>query len=150
MANETGRGAGHQAPVLMWVFRIAIGVLVLVVVALAFWACTLSNLGDNAYDKAQEQAADAARILATQLDFAMTDDQIAEQAGKAASAVVDIDHGQGRTVVIVKVRGIASSIPGPVSVEQCYEYTLVAGAAGEAARYHQLPACPRIKPAGQG
>lgn len=137
---------GHQVRTpraVRWGVRIGLGVLCLVAIALAFWACTLSSLGDDARDKAETAARDAAHTLSTEFSYAMTDDDIAERAKRLSSSVVDIQHGQGQTVVTVLVRGVASSVPGPVSAELCYEYVLPEST-GEDVRYQEIPECPPV------
>lgn len=139
---------GRQAPmspVLRWSVRIVLGVLVLAVLALTFWACALTNLGDDALDDAEATARDSARRLAAELDFSMADTEISERVERLASYVVDTRHEQGKTVLTVLVRGVASSVPGPASVELCYEFVLLAEGDDDVS-YREVPECPPVKP----
>lgn len=139
---DEGEHAAGRTTVLKWSVRIVVGVVVLGVLALVFWACTLSTLGDDANEEAEAGARTAAQRLSTRLDVAMTDDEIAEVVRRSASSVIGLRREQEGTVVVtVLVRGTVSSIPGPVTAELCYEFTLLADSD---VRYRELPECPRV------
>ncbi|MBB4906280.1 hypothetical protein [Actinophytocola algeriensis] len=78
-----------------------------------------------------------ARTLAGRLDFAMTDQEITDEAAKLEGSIVELHRKADETVVLVRV---PAAEPGPTS-DACYRFRLRNGDVG-----HHVTGCPDTPP----
>jgi hypothetical protein len=78
-----------------------------------------------------------ARTLAGRLDFAMTDQEIADEAARLAGSIIELHRWADETVVLVRV---PSAEPGPTT-DACYRFTLRKGDVD-----HDGTGCPDAAP----
>jgi hypothetical protein len=83
-------------------------------------------------------ASSTARTLEGRLDFAMTDQEITDEAAKLKGSILELDRMADETVVLVMV---PAEHPGP-STKVCYRFTL----RNDAVPHHSGTACPDAAP----